>query len=148
MLHICWWPVGTCGRHTIALTIMCSEWMSIVSSGLTSITSLGLAIQCLLGLASTSSSGLTLCVCFFFHASWCVVSLTLQRFQLPGGIGRTSSKNHMKKVHSILRYVESSWGFIEIKQVSACNTQVCQGINTVGINAWSTLVLRPQFLDI
>ena len=30
---------------------------------------------------------------------------------------RTSSKKHMKKLHSILRYAERSRGFTEIKQV-------------------------------
>ena len=46
-----------------------------------------------------------------------------------GGGGRTSSKNHVKKLHFILWYAESSQGFTEFKQVSACGIQVCQGIN-------------------
>ena len=41
--------------------------------------------------------------------------------------GRTSSKKHVKKLHSILRYAESSRGFTEIKQVSARSIQVCRG---------------------
>ena len=45
-----------------------------------------------------------------------------------GGGGRTSSKNKVKKFHSILRYAESSRGFTEIKQVSAHSIQVCWGI--------------------
>ena len=41
--------------------------------------------------------------------------------------GRTSYKKHVKKLHSILTYVESSQGFTEIKQVSARSIQVCRG---------------------
>ena len=47
----------------------------------------------------------------------------------------TSSKNHVKKLysihlHSILRYVESSWEFIQIKQVSAYSIQALIPIDT------------------
>ena len=45
------------------------------------------------------------------------------------GVGQA----HMKKLHSILRYVESSRGFREIEQVSAHTIQSCRG--SVGINA-------------
>jgi len=44
-----------------------------------------------------------------------------------GGEGRTNSKKHVKKLHSILRYAESSQGFTEIKQVSARSIQLCRG---------------------
>ena len=54
--------------------------------------------------------------------------------------GRTSSKKHVKKLHSILRYAESSRGFTEIKQVSARSIQVSRG--SMGFNAWNTFVLR------
>ena len=57
--------------------------------------------------------------------------------------GRTSSKKHVKKLHSILRYVESSRRFTEIKQVSARSIQVCWG--SVGFNAWNTFVLRVEY---
>ena len=50
--------------------------------------------------------------------------------------GRTSSK---KKLHSILKYMESSRGFAEIKQISAHSIQVCRGNN-----AWNTFVLRVE----
>ena len=56
--------------------------------------------------------------------------------------GRTSSKNHVKKFHSILGYAESSRGFTEIKQVSARSIQVCRG--SMGFNAWNTFVLRVE----
>ena len=58
------------------------------------------------------------------------------------GGGRTSSKKHVKKLHSILTYVESSQGFTEIKQVSARSIQVCRG--SMGFNAWNTFVLRVE----
>ena len=51
----------------------------------------------------------------------------------------TSSTMHVEKLHSILRYAESSRRFTEIKQVSACSIQVCQG--SMGFNAWNTFVL-------
>ena len=54
------------------------------------------------------------------------------------GVGQA----HMKKLHSILRYAESSRGFREIKQVSAHTIQFCQG--SVGINAYNTFVLRVE----
>ena len=54
--------------------------------------------------------------------------------------GKTSSKERVKKLHSILRYVESSRGFTEIKQVSPCSIQVCRG----SIDAWNTFVLRIE----
>ena len=38
--------------------------------------------------------------------------------------------------------MESSQGFTEIKQVSTCSIQVCQG--SMGINAWNTFVLRIE----
>ena len=56
--------------------------------------------------------------------------------------GRTSSKKHMKKLHSILRYAESSRGFTQIKQVSARSIEVCRG--SMGFNAWNTFVLRVE----
>ena len=56
--------------------------------------------------------------------------------------GRTSSTNHVKKLHSIVRYAESSWGFTEIKQVSTRSIQVCQG--SMGLNAWNTFVPRVE----
>ena len=56
--------------------------------------------------------------------------------------GRTSSKNHGKKLHFILRYVKSSRGFTVIKQVSACSIQICWG--SVGFNAWNTFVLMVE----
>ena len=43
--------------------------------------------------------------------------------------GRTSSKNHMKNLHSIFRDAKSSWGFTESKQVRACSNKVCQRFN-------------------
>ena len=43
--------------------------------------------------------------------------------------GRISSKNHVKNLHSILGYVESSQGFTELKQVSARSIQICRGID-------------------
>ena len=46
------------------------------------------------------------------------------------------------QLHSILRYAESSRGFTEIKQVSACSIQVCRG--SMGFNAWNTFVLRVE----
>ena len=49
---------------------------------------------------------------------------------------------HVKKLHSILRYAESSQGFTEIKQVSARSIQVCWG--SMGFNAWNTFVLRVE----
>ena len=57
-------------------------------------------------------------------------------------------KLHMpvKKLHSILRYAESSRGFTEIKQVSARSIQVCQG--SMGFNAWNTFFLRVENLYI
>ena len=59
-----------------------------------------------------------------------------------GGGGRTSSKRHVKKLHSMLRYAERSRGFTEIKQVNARNIQVCRG--SMGFNAWNTFVLRVE----
>ena len=56
--------------------------------------------------------------------------------------GGTSYKNHVNKLHSILRYAESSRGFTEMKQVSARSIQVCQG--SMGFNAWNTFVLRVE----
>ena len=56
--------------------------------------------------------------------------------------GRTSSAKHVKKLHSILRYTESLWGFTEIKQVRARSIQLCWG--SMGFNAWSTFVLRVE----
>ena len=47
--------------------------------------------------------------------------------------GGTSSSMHVKKLHSILRYAESSRGFTEIKEVSARSIQVCRG--SMGFNA-------------
>ena len=38
--------------------------------------------------------------------------------------GKTSSMKHMKKLHSIFRYADSSQGFTEIKQVSARSIQL------------------------
>ena len=55
---------------------------------------------------------------------------------------RTSSKNHVKKSHSILRYTKSSGGFTEIKQVSAHSIHVCRG--SMGISAWDAFVLRVE----
>jgi len=49
---------------------------------------------------------------------------------------------HVKKLHSILRYAESSRRFTEIKQVSAHSIQVCWG--SMGFNAWNTFVLRVE----
>ena len=48
----------------------------------------------------------------------------------------------MKKLHSILRYAESSRGFTEIKQVNVRSIQVCRG--SVGFNAWNTFVLKVE----
>ena len=60
------------------------------------------------------------------------------------GGGGTSSKNHMKKLNSFLRYVESPRGFTEIKQVSTRSIQVCRG--STGFNAWNPFVLRVEHL--
>ena len=48
--------------------------------------------------------------------------------------GRTSSKSHMKSLHSILGYAESLRKFTEIKQVNAES------------NAWNTFVLKIEHL--
>ena len=76
------------------------------------------------------------------HTKYCKGSL--QYFFLGGG-ARTSSKKHVKKLHSVLRYAESLWEFTEIKQVSARSIQVCQG--SMGFNAWK-FVLRVEHLYI
>ena len=54
---------------------------------------------------------------------------------MRGGVGQACE-------NSILRYVESSQGVTEIKQVSTCSIQVCQG--SMGINAWNAFVLRVE----
>ena len=56
-----------------------------------------------------------------------VEPLVVLAWHRPGGL--VSSKNHMKKFHSILMYAENSWGFTEIKQVNTRSIYVCQGIN-------------------
>ena len=58
------------------------------------------------------------------------------------GGGGTSSKNHMKKLNSILKYAESPQEFTDIKQVSARSIQVCRG--STGFTAWNTFVLRVE----
>ena len=57
-------------------------------------------------------------------------------------VGGTSSKNHVKKLNSILRYAESPREFTEIKQVAARSIQVRRG--STGFNAWNTFVLRVE----
>ena len=57
--------------------------------------------------------------------------------------GRTSSKKHVKKLHSILGYAESSRRFTEINKVSARSIQVCWG--SMGFNACNTLFLRVEY---
>ena len=56
--------------------------------------------------------------------------------------GETSSKNHVKKLNSILRYVESPREFTEIKQVTARSIQVRWG--STRFNAWNTFILRVE----
>ena len=57
--------------------------------------------------------------------------LKLCACKLYMGRGGTSSKNHVKKLHPILRYAESSREFTEIKQASTRSVQVCRGTNTL-----------------
>ena len=62
-----------------------------------------------------------------FNHTHIICNIARARNRGGGGRGRTSSMMHMKRLHSILRYVESSRGFTEIKQVSARSIQVCRG---------------------
>ena len=50
----------------------------------------------------------------------------------------------MKKVHSILSYVESLPIFTEIKQVNAHSIQVWWGL--MGINAWNTFKVEHPYI--
>ena len=56
--------------------------------------------------------------------------------------GRTSTKNRVKKLSSILRYAENSQQFTAVKQVSTCSIQVCWGTN--GDQCLEHFVLRVK----
>ena len=58
---------------------------------------------------------------------------------LGWGGGIVQAQSRVKKLHSILRYAESSWVFTKIKQVSACSIQVCRGTN-----AWTNFIFRVE----